>query len=32
LDPDKTYVLGYHPHGVISLGAAICFATNVSLI
>ena len=28
LDPDKTYVFGYHPHGIISMGAAVCFATN----
>jgi hypothetical protein len=28
LDPEKTYVFGYHPHGIISMGAAVCFATN----
>jgi len=28
LDPKKTYMFGYHPHGVISLGALVCFASN----
>lgn len=28
LDPDDRYVFGYHPHGVISVGALSCFATE----
>ncbi|KAK9845447.1 hypothetical protein WJX81_006629 [Elliptochloris bilobata] len=28
LDPDKTYLFGFHPHGVISLSAFITFATE----
>ncbi len=26
--PDKSYIFGYHPHGIISLGAFVNFATN----
>ncbi|KAI9299250.1 diacylglycerol acyltransferase [Neoconidiobolus thromboides FSU 785] len=28
LDPKETYIFGYHPHGIISTGAFINFATN----
>ncbi|KAJ3076466.1 diacylglycerol O-acyltransferase 1 [Podochytrium sp. JEL0797] len=28
LDPSKKYIFGYHPHGVISLGAFACFGTE----
>lgn len=28
LDPAKKYVMGYHPHGIISVGAFTCFATD----
>lgn len=28
LDPEKRYVLGYHPHGIISVGAFCAFATD----
>lgn len=28
LDPNGRYVVGFHPHGVISIGAFACFATN----
>ncbi|KAJ3124991.1 Diacylglycerol O-acyltransferase 2 [Physocladia obscura] len=28
LDPSKKYIFGYHPHGVISLGAFTSFATE----
>ncbi|KAJ3390893.1 Diacylglycerol O-acyltransferase 2 [Lobulomyces angularis] len=28
LDPRKNYVFGYHPHGIISLGAFTCFGTE----
>jgi 2-acylglycerol O-acyltransferase 2 len=28
LDPDKKYVFGYHPHGIISVGALACFGTE----
>ena len=28
LPPDATYVLGYHPHGVVSLGAFVGVGTN----
>ena len=28
LDPSQTYVFGYHPHGIISVGAFGAFATN----
>ena len=28
LDPDEKYVFGFHPHGIISIGAASCFATE----
>jgi len=31
LDPNQTYVFGYHPHGIIAMGGFINFATNVSL-
>lgn len=30
LDPSKNYVFGYHPHGIISLGAWINFATEAT--
>jgi 2-acylglycerol O-acyltransferase 2 len=30
LDPSKTYIFGYHPHGIISLGAFCNFATNAN--
>ncbi|KAI9168553.1 diacylglycerol O-acyltransferase 1 [Blastocladiella emersonii ATCC 22665] len=30
LDADRNYVFGYHPHGVISLGAWINFATEAN--
>lgn len=28
LDPEKTYVFGFHPHGIISMSAFISFATE----
>lgn len=28
LDPSRRYILGYHPHGIISHGAWLSFATN----
>lgn len=28
LDPEKTYVIGFHPHGIISMSAFITFATE----
>ncbi|KAI8145834.1 diacylglycerol acyltransferase type 2A [Fennellomyces sp. T-0311] len=28
LDPSKNYVFGYHPHGIISVGAIITFASE----
>lgn len=28
LDPDKSYIMGYHPHGIISVGAMMSFATE----
>ena len=28
LDPQKPYVFAYHPHGIISLGAGMCFLTK----
>ncbi len=28
LDPRKTYIFGYHPHGIISMGAFATFATE----
>ncbi|KAI8388859.1 diacylglycerol acyltransferase [Radiomyces spectabilis] len=30
LDPSKTYVFGYHPHGIISMGAFANFATEAT--
>jgi len=30
LPPDKTYVFGYHPHGIISVGAFTNFATEAT--
>ncbi|KAI8847703.1 diacylglycerol acyltransferase [Chytridium lagenaria] len=30
LDPSKNYLFGYHPHGIISLGAFTNFGTNAS--
>lgn len=30
LDPSKNYVFGYHPHGIISVGAWINFATEAN--
>ncbi|KAI8062198.1 diacylglycerol acyltransferase-domain-containing protein [Gongronella butleri] len=30
LDPSRNYVLGYHPHGVISFGAVANFATEAT--
>ncbi|KAJ8652520.1 hypothetical protein O0I10_011844 [Lichtheimia ornata] len=30
LDPKKNYVFGYHPHGIISLGAVASFATEAT--
>jgi hypothetical protein len=30
LDPQKTYIFGYHPHGIISLGALCNFATEAT--
>jgi len=30
LDPSKTYVFGYHPHGIIGLGAFCNFATEAT--
>jgi len=30
LDPDKNYVFGYHPHGIISVGAFINFGTEAT--
>ncbi len=28
LDPDKSYLFGFHPHGVISISAFCTFATE----
>lgn len=28
LPPDRNYIMGYHPHGIISVGAFVNFATN----
>ncbi|KAF9410870.1 diacylglycerol O-acyltransferase 1 [Podila epigama] len=28
LDPTRNYIFGYHPHGIISMGAACTFATE----
>jgi len=28
LDPSRNYILGYHPHGVMTVGACAAFATN----
>jgi 2-acylglycerol O-acyltransferase 2 len=30
LDPDGNYLFGYHPHGIIGVGALITFATNAT--
>jgi 2-acylglycerol O-acyltransferase 2 len=30
LDPSKTYLFGYHPHGIISMGAMGSFGTDGS--
>ncbi|KAI8924669.1 diacylglycerol acyltransferase [Entophlyctis helioformis] len=30
LDPNKSYVFGYHPHGILGLGAVINFATEAN--
>ncbi|CAD7923662.1 unnamed protein product [Amoebophrya sp. A120] len=30
LDPEKRYVFGYHPHGVLSIGALLNFSTNAT--
>ncbi|KAG0170942.1 diacylglycerol O-acyltransferase 1 [Apophysomyces sp. BC1034] len=30
LDPKKNYILGYHPHGIISMGAFANFATEAT--
>ena len=27
-DPRRNYVFGYHPHGIISLGASLAFGTE----
>lgn len=28
LDPNKNYICGYHPHGIVSFGALTCFCTD----
>ena len=28
LDPDQNYVMGFHPHGIISMSAFVTFATE----
>jgi 2-acylglycerol O-acyltransferase 2 len=28
LDPEGKFIFGYHPHGIISLGAFVCFGTE----
>ena len=28
LDPSKSYVFGFHPHGIISMSAFVAFATE----
>lgn len=30
LDPKRTYIFGYHPHGIISMGALGCFGTEAA--
>lgn len=30
MDPSKNYIFGYHPHGIISLGAVANFATEAT--
>jgi len=30
LDPSKTYLLGYHPHGVLRFGVQSCFASDAA--
>eukprot|EP00040_Diaphanoeca_grandis_P018618 m.97918 g.97918 ORF g.97918 m.97918 type:complete len:466 (+) comp27022_c1_seq1:277-1674(+) len=32
LDPSRKYVLGYHPHGIISVGAFAAFATDGAIV
>ncbi|XP_054719010.1 2-acylglycerol O-acyltransferase 2-A-like [Uloborus diversus] len=28
LDPNKNYIFGYHPHGILCYGAVVCFGTE----
>jgi 2-acylglycerol O-acyltransferase 2 len=30
LSPEKTYIFGYHPHGIIGLGAWVNFITDAN--
>ena len=30
LDPSKNYVFGYHPHGIIGVGAMVNFGTEAN--
>jgi len=30
LDPSKNYLFGYHPHGILSIGAFVTFATEAT--
>ena len=30
LDPDKNYIMGYHPHGIIGCGAIVNFGTEAT--
>ena len=30
LDPNKNYIFGYHPHGIMSVGAFLVFAVDVT--
>ena len=30
LDPQKNYIFGYHPHGILCAGAFCCFATEAT--
>ena len=32
LDPAGNYLFGYHPHGIIGVGALITFATNADWV